>query len=57
MLDLVINTCLLISLVVLAFSWGYEKGRGDTLEEDLKELEEEAKRKVELNERTDGKAV
>lgn len=56
MLELVINICLLISLVILAFSWGYEKGRGDAIEEELKELEEEAKRKVELNER-DGKAV
>ena len=57
MLELVINMCLLISLVMLAFSWGYEKGRGDAMEEELKELEEEAKRKVELNERPDGKAV
>ena len=46
MLELIINTCLLISLVVLAFSWGYEKGRGDALEEELKELEEDAKRKL-----------
>lgn len=57
MLELIINTCLLISLVVLAFAWGYEKGRGDALEDELKELEEEAKRKVGLNERPNGKAL
>lgn len=57
MLELVINTFLLIGLVVLAFAWGYEKGRGDAIEEELKELEEEAKRKMVPNERSHGKAI
>ncbi len=35
MLDMTINFSMLILLVIVAFSWGYEKGRGDALEDEI----------------------
>lgn len=35
MIDVIIDIALTIVLAIVAFSWGYEKGYGDAIEENL----------------------
>ena len=49
MLDMTINFAMLILLVLAAFSWGYEKGRGDAMEDEINFLERLKKDREEKN--------
>lgn len=53
MIDMGINIAGIILLAIVAFSCGYEKGRGDAMEEEIDFLERIKKDKEEKEENAD----
>ena len=49
MIDMTINFAMLVLLVFAAFSWGYEKGKGDAMEDEINFLERIRKDREEKN--------
>ena len=50
MIDAIINLALLIIAVAAAFAWGYEKGRGDAMEDEIKYIESRLSQKKQKHE-------
>lgn len=45
--SMIIQIVQTITLVIAAFSWGYEKGRGDQMEDEIEFYEKHFKEKIE----------
>ena len=45
MADTIINIALIVTAVASAFAWGYEKGRGDAMQEEIDYIERKLKQR------------
>ena len=45
MVDTIINIALLVAALASAFAWGYEKGRGDAMQEEIDYIERKLKQR------------
>ena len=51
--DAIINIVQIVALAIAAFAWGYEKGRGDEMQDEIDFYEKHLKNKVEDEDNAD----